>query len=120
MNVTDFEFELPPELIAQRPVPHRDRSRLLVLDRCTGALDHRQFDELAELLRPGDLLVVNDTRVVPARLAGRKTTGGRVEALLVERLEGAERHGVWRCLLKASRAPTAGTALLPRLSSRRS
>jgi S-adenosylmethionine:tRNA ribosyltransferase-isomerase len=111
MNVAEFDYELPTELIAQRPAPHRDRSRLLVLDRRTGALDHRQFDELAELLRPGDLLVVNDTRVVPARLAGRKPTGGRVEALLVERLEGAGCHGVWRCLLKASRAPTAGTAL---------
>jgi S-adenosylmethionine:tRNA ribosyltransferase-isomerase len=111
MNVAEFDFELPPGLIAQRPAPHRDRSRLLVLDRRTGALGHRHFDELAELLRPDDLLVVNDTRVIPARLVGRKASGGRVELLLVERLEGAERHGVWRCLLKASRAPTAGSPL---------
>jgi S-adenosylmethionine:tRNA ribosyltransferase-isomerase len=108
--VADFDYDLPPELIAQRPAPHRDRSRLLVLDRTSGTVAHRRFDELAGLLRPRDLLVVNDTRVLPARLVGRKETGGRVELLLIERLEGSPRRAVWRCLLKASRAPGPGRA----------
>jgi S-adenosylmethionine:tRNA ribosyltransferase-isomerase len=110
MKVADFDYDLPRELIAQRPAPHRDRSRLLVLDRRTGAVDHRRFDDLAGLLRPHDLLVVNDTRVLPARLVGRKETGGRVELLLIERLEDGPRQAVWRCLLKASRAPAPGQA----------
>jgi S-adenosylmethionine:tRNA ribosyltransferase-isomerase len=111
MKVAEFDFELPAELIAQRPAPRRDRSRLLVLDRRTGKIDHRRFDELAALLRPGDLLVLNDTRVLPARLVGRKPSGGRVELLLVEQRESAPHHALWRCLLKASRKPPAGCVL---------
>jgi S-adenosylmethionine:tRNA ribosyltransferase-isomerase len=111
MKAGDFDYELPAEQIAQRPAAQRDGSRLLVLDRATGSVDHRRFDELATLLAAGDLLVLNDTRVRPARLVGRKPSGGRVELLLVERVEAAERHGVWRCLLKASRKPPAGGSL---------
>ena len=111
MNVERFDYDLPPRLIAQRPTARRDHSRLLVLDRTTGALNHRRFDQLAELLRRGDLLVLNDTRVVPARLVGRKATGGRVELLLVERLEATTRGAVWRCWLKASRRPERGSRL---------
>jgi S-adenosylmethionine:tRNA ribosyltransferase-isomerase len=77
MNVADFDYDLPPGSIAQHPAPRRDRSRLLVLDRGSGRVDHRRFDDLPRLLRPGDLLVLNDTRVLPARLVGRKSTGGR-------------------------------------------
>ncbi|HEY8211545.1 MAG TPA: tRNA preQ1(34) S-adenosylmethionine ribosyltransferase-isomerase QueA [Myxococcaceae bacterium] len=85
MKVSDFEFELPPELIAQRPAERRDASRLLVLRQSgNGAIEHRTFAELPELLAPGDLLVLNDARVVPARLLGHKAgTGGKVELLLV-------------------------------------
>jgi len=111
MKVDRFDYELPPRLIAQRPLARRDSSRLLVLDRTTGTTDHRRFDQLVQLVRRGDLLVLNDTRVVPARLVGRKATGGRVELLLVERLEATARGAVWRCWLKASRKPEPGSQL---------
>ncbi len=89
MQRTDFHFELPEELIAQRPVTPRSASRLLVLDGQSGALGDRIFRELPALLRAGDVLVFNDTRVVPARVHGTKDTGGKVE-LLLERAEGAD------------------------------
>ncbi len=82
MRLTDFHYELPPELIAQQPLAERSASRLLVLDGATGALRDLRFTDLPELLEPGDLLVFNDTRVVAARLRGRKQTGGAVEMLL--------------------------------------
>lgn len=84
MNINDFNFELPAEQIAQRPLDKRDASRLMVLDRRSGRIEHRLFRDLPELLRPSDLLVVNDTRVIAARLIGKKIgTGGRVELLVV-------------------------------------
>ena len=104
----DFHFELPPDLIAQHPPARRGDSRLLVLDGATGALDDRRFEELPHLLHPDDLLVFNDTRVIPARLHGRKTSGGRIE-LLVERLLDERRALVH---LHASKAPKAGGVLL--------
>ncbi len=85
---TDFDFDLPSELIAQVPLPERSASRLLHLDATACALDDRLFRELPDFLRPGDLLVFNDTRVLPARLYGRKDTGGAVE-ILIERVTGA-------------------------------
>lgn len=85
---SDFHYELPPELIAQLPLPQRSASRLLVVDVPTRRLDDRQFTDLAAFLRNGDLLVFNDTRVLPARLYGRKETGGAVE-ILIERVIGA-------------------------------
>ncbi len=111
MRLADFDFELPPERIAQHPTPRRDASRLLVLDRASGALRHRRFSDLAELLVPGDLLVLNDTRVIRARLLGRKASGGRVELLLVEPVEPGNTGGAWRCLLKASRPPAPGSSI---------
>jgi S-adenosylmethionine:tRNA ribosyltransferase-isomerase len=111
MNVADFDYDLPPGSIAQHPASRRDRSRLLVLDRGSGRVDHRRFDDLPRLLRPGDLLVLNDTRVLPARLLGHKSTGGRAELLLVERLSAAGRHAVWRCLIRAARSPAAGARI---------
>lgn len=110
MDVADFDFDLPPDRIAQHPVEPRDRSRLLVLDRATGAVAHRRFDDLQALLGPLDLLVLNDTRVVPARLVGRKPSGGRVELLLLER-EGATGAGIWRCLVRGGRLLAPGTLL---------
>jgi S-adenosylmethionine:tRNA ribosyltransferase-isomerase len=88
MRVADFDFDLPPELVAQAPPAVRGASRLLVLERSTGQITHAAFSDLPAWLRTGDLLVVNDTRVFPARLFGRRVpTGGRVEVLLIERLE---------------------------------
>ena len=109
MRVDEFDYELPPELIAQEPAPQRDESRLLLLDRATGKIEHRGFSDVGDLLAPGDLLVVNDTRVVPARLVGRKPSGGRVELLLLEREEGERER--WRGWLRASRKPEAGVRL---------
>ncbi len=103
----DFHFDLPPELIAQQPLAQRSDSRLLTLDGATGALGDRQFRELPELLRPGDLLVFNDTRVIPARLFGRKPSGGRFE-LLMERLLDGQRALVQ---IRASKAPKPGGRL---------
>lgn len=87
MRLADFNYDLPPELIAQEPIRERDKSRLLVVNRRTGNLEHRNFTEIAELIRPDDLLILNDTRVTAARLEGHKPSGGRVEALLLCKLE---------------------------------
>jgi S-adenosylmethionine:tRNA ribosyltransferase-isomerase len=97
MRVSDFDYELPQELIAQTPVPDRAAARMLVMARDSGQCDLRTFRDLPLLLRPGDCLVLNDTRVIPARLEGRRVpTGGRVEALVLEAL-GEQR---WLCLLR--------------------
>lgn len=88
LKVSDFNFDLPEELIAQHPLAVRDASRLLVVDKATGELTHRVFRDLPDYIRPGDLLVFNDTRVLPARLLGvREDTGGHVELLLLRRLD---------------------------------
>jgi len=107
MRRSDFHYELPDDLIARHPVPRRSDSRLLHLDGSTGALADRRFIELPGLLRAGDLLVVNDTRVIPARLIGRKATGGRVEILL-ERVIGEERALVQ---LRSSKPPAIGSRI---------
>lgn len=93
-RVADYDYALPEALIAQQPVEPRDASRLLVLDRDSVAMAHRRFRDLAVILRPGDILVANDTRVLPARLFARKSTGGRVELLLLER-----RGDAWAALV---------------------
>jgi S-adenosylmethionine:tRNA ribosyltransferase-isomerase len=91
VDVSDFDFELPAELIAQTPAPERSASRLLYLDRCTGAVTHSTVGSLSDFLTAGDLIVVNNTRVFPARLLGRRVpSGGAVECLLVRRLESAD------------------------------
>jgi S-adenosylmethionine:tRNA ribosyltransferase-isomerase len=108
MRLSDFDYELPQELIAQQPLPERASSRLLVLDGPGGGLQDRTFSELPGLLRTGDLLVFNDTRVIPARLYGHKRSGGRVE-VLVERVLDAHRV---LAQLRASRAPKPGGELL--------
>lgn len=95
MKTADYDFHLPPDLIAARPLEKRDSSRLLVLNR-NGAMQHRTFSELPSLLNPGDMLVVNNSKVFPARLEGRKPTGGKLEILLVS--EGAP--GVWNILCR--------------------
>ena len=90
MRREDFSYPLPAELIAQAPLPQRSASRMLMLEGSSGALADRSVRDLPECLRPGDLLVLNDTRVVAARLAGTKPSGGRVEILLERALEGSE------------------------------
>jgi S-adenosylmethionine:tRNA ribosyltransferase-isomerase len=85
MKTSDFDYHLPESSIAQTPAEPRDSSRLLVLHRDTGTLEHRTFHEVGDYLRAGDLLVVNQTRVIPARIYARKETGGRVELLLLRR-----------------------------------
>ena len=107
MNLADFDYELPPELIAQHPAERRDASRLLVLDRAAGRVEHHTFTDLPQFTRPGDLIVLNDTRVVRARLLGRRSTGGRVEALLVKELS----PGCWEVLLKANHRLPGGDPL---------
>ena len=108
MRRQDFHFDLPPELIAQQPAPERPASRLLHLERASGAWHDRQFRELPNLLRAGDLLVLNDTRVIPARLWGRKETGGRVEVLVERPLD--ERAALAH--VRASKAPKPGSRLV--------
>lgn len=111
-SLKDYGYSLPEDRIAQKPAERRDRSALLVLDRKTGALSHRVFSDLPELLQPTDVLVVNDTRVIPGRLLGRKETGGKVEALVLSGGNGrpSEPEGevIRDCLVKASKRPKPG------------
>jgi len=110
MRRADFSYPLPPELIAQRPLPERTASRLLALDGADGALRDLQFTDLPSLLRPGDLLVLNDTRVLPARIEGRKASGGACE-LLLERIVGPRR---FLAQARASKGlKPGGSVLLP-------
>ena len=111
MRVATFRFDLPDELIAQVPAPRREDSRLMILDRLTGEVSHHRFSEFADQLLPGDLLVLNDTKVVPARLRGTKPTGGRVEVLLVERVGEAAHGSVWSALLTGSKSIRAGAPI---------
>ena len=108
MKTSDFYYDLPQELIAQTPLERRDASRLLCLDRETGAREHRYFTDLPEYLHPGDTLVVNNSRVLPARLLGERPTGGAVEVLLL-RDRG---EGVWECLTRPGRKTRPGQELI--------
>jgi S-adenosylmethionine:tRNA ribosyltransferase-isomerase len=109
MRSSELDYELPPELIAQRPAERRDASRLLVHERATGAVRHRRFADLPREL-DGHLVVVNDTRVVPARLRLRRGSGGEAEVLLLERLAG---DGLWEALARPSRRLRPGERLGP-------
>lgn len=109
LKKSDFYFDLPQELIAQDPLEDRSSSRLLVLDRATGQVSHRIFREIVEYLRPGDCLVLNNTKVIPARLLGvREQTGGHVEVLLLKRRE----NDVWETLVKPGKKCRPGTKLV--------
>ena len=108
MRTSDFDYDLPPELIAQTPVEPRDSSRLMVLDRATGRTEHRRFGQIVEYLGPGDLMVFNQSRVIPARLYGvRDDSGSRVELLLLRR----EAEGVWEALARPGRRLRPGTRI---------
>ena len=108
MKRTDFTFDLPEELIAQTPIAERDHSRLLHVDKQTGALEHRHFYDLPEYLREGDCLVLNDSRVLPARLIGTRLTGGSVELVLLRDLG----EGRWECLSRPGRKTRPGQKLI--------
>ena len=108
MKKSDFAFDLPKELIAQDPLEDRSSSRLLVLDRRSGAVSHHVFREIGDFLRPGDCLVLNNTKVIPARLLGeRKGTGAHVEVLLLKRRD----KDVWETLVKPGKKCRPGTKL---------
>ena len=112
MDLTDFTYELPNTLIAQRPCPVRDASRMMVLHRQERRIEHRQFFELPDYLEKGDVLVVNDSRVIPARLYALKETGGTVEVLLLKKLQGAVPDAqTWEVLLRPARRAAAGQVL---------
>ena len=108
MKTSDFYYDLPQELIAQTPLERRDSSRLLCMNRQTGELAHRHFTDIVDYLRPGDTLVVNNSRVLPARLLGCRPTGGAVEVLLLK----DKGNGVWECLTKPGRKTQPGQELI--------
>ena len=111
MKASEFDYHLPPELIAQEPPERRDGARMMVLDRAGQTIEHRKFADLAEYLGRHDVLVVNDTRVIPARVFGRKAkegTGGRVEFLLLEEVS----PGVWDALMRSRRRPKVGEQVI--------
>src|SRR5215472_17647870 len=111
-KIRDFDFELPQELIAQTPIEPRDASRLLVVHRDTGVFEHRHFRDIGDYLRPGDLLIANQSRVIPARLLGhRAETGGAVEVLLLaERPDLGPDH--WETLVRPGRRLREGTRIV--------
>ena len=108
MKTSDFDFQLPEELIAQTPLERRDASRLLTLDKTTGAVGHHHFYELPQFLRPGDCLVLNDSRVLPARLIGHRPTGGVCEVLLLV----DKGDNLWECLVRPGRKLKPGAQVI--------
>ncbi len=108
MKTANFDYALPPELIAQQPLPDRDGARMLVLDRVGGGIHHKQFTAFPEHLRPGEVLVLNDTKVIPARLIGRKPSGGEVKLLLVEALSASR----WLALARPAKRLREGTEIV--------
>ena len=108
LRTSDFYYHLPSELIAQTPIEPRDSSRLMVMHRDTGALEHRQFTDLLEYLRPGDVMVFNQSRVIPARLYGhRADTGSKVEFLLLRRFA----DGTWQAMARPGRRLRPGVVV---------
>ena len=110
MRLEDFDFDLPAELIAQEPAARREDARLMILDRAARVVSQRPFTAITESFRAGDLLVANDTRVIPARLLGRKESGGRIEIFLVRRCVGEAE--TWDCLSRSSKPPRGGSAVI--------
>lgn len=109
MDVKDFDYELPEELIAQDPLKDRSASRLMVLGRKSGTVEHRKFTDILEYLNPGDCLVINNTKVIPARLFGtKKETGAGIEILLLKRLE----NDIWETLVKPGKKAKPGTTIV--------
>lgn len=105
MNVSDFYYDLPEELIAQTPIEKRDESRLMVLNRASQTIEHKTFKDIIDYLEPGDCLVRNNTKVIPARLYGKKATGAKIEFLLLNRIEG----DIWECIVRPGHKLKPGT-----------
>ena len=117
MRVEDFDYDLPEELIAQDPIEPRDYSRLLIMDRATGRLQHSIFNQIGKELHPGDMLIINDTKVLPARLFAHRKSGAGIELLLLKQVE----LNCWQCLVKPGRKALPGEELffaLPELTAR--
>ena len=108
MKVSDFDYDLPEELIAQTPIEKRDESRLMVLDREKQTIEHRKFKNIIEYLKPGDVLVRNNTKVIPARIYGKKETGANVEFLLLHNIEG----DIWECIVRPGNKLHIGTKVI--------
>ena len=108
MKTSDFDYSLPPEFIAQTPIEPRDHTRLMVLDRSDDSLKHQRFFEIVDYLRAGDVLVFNDSRVIPARLSGQKVdSGGRLEILLLRRLSA----NIWETLVRPGKRVKTGSRI---------
>ena len=105
MKVSDFNYDLPEELIAQVPIEKRDESRLMVLNRANQTIEHKTFKDIIDYLEPGDCLVRNNTKVIPARLYGKKATGAKIEFLLLNRIEG----DIWECIVRPGHKLKPGT-----------
>ncbi|MCD8047607.1 MAG: S-adenosylmethionine:tRNA ribosyltransferase-isomerase, partial [Clostridiales bacterium] len=108
MKTSDFYYDLPPELIAQTPLERRDASRLMTLDKQTGSVGHHMFYELPDFLRPGDCLVMNDSRVLPARLIGHRESGGVCEVLLL--IDRGDK--TWECLVRPGKKLRTGAKII--------
>jgi len=111
MKIEEFSYHLPQSFIAQAPLPHRDRSRMLVLKAATGLVRHRIFRDIPEYLREGDVLVVNDSRVLPARLVGRKESGAVIEILLLSKIPAEGEGELWEAMLKPAKRVRVGTVI---------
>ena len=107
MKTDLFNYDLPPELIAQHPPERRELARMMVLHRTTGTIEHRKISDIVDYLTEPDILVVNNTKVIPARIFGNKASGGKVELLLLEETASKE----WKVLMKTSRRPKVGDSL---------
>lgn len=105
MKVTDFDYYLPEELIAQTPIKKRDSSRLMVLDRKTKKIEHKIFTDVIDYLESGDCLVINETKVIPARIYGKKSTGANVEFVLLKQLE----EDIWETIVRPGNKLKVGT-----------
>ncbi len=108
MQVQEFNYNLPEELIAQTPLKKRDESRLMVLDRKEKTIEHKVFKDIIEYLKPGDVLVRNNTKVIPARIYGKKDTGANVEFLLLNRMEG----DIWESIVRPGNKLHIGTKVV--------
>ncbi len=108
MKVSDFNYDLPEELIAQTPIAKRDESRLMVLDRKKQIIEHKTFKDIIDYLKPGDVLVRNNTKVIPARLYGKKTTGANVEFLLLKNIQ----DDIWECIVRPGNKLHIGTKVI--------
>ncbi len=110
-SLTDYSYHLPQEQIAQQPLAQREQSKLLCMDRESGSLSHHKFCEICEMLLPSDVLVINNTEVIPGRLFGKKDTGGKAEVLILDYGNGTKNSGICKCLIKASKGLRKGARL---------